>query len=47
MSHSIMRAGARLFKSLADEPRLKILWLLSGAEELCVCDVIDIIAKPA
>jgi ArsR family transcriptional regulator len=34
-----MQAEARLFKSLADETRLKILWLLMGQEELCVCDV--------
>ena len=38
-----MRAEARFFKSLADETRLKILWLLSGTEELCVCDVIDVL----
>ena len=38
-----MKAEARFFKSLADETRLKILWLLSGAEELCVCDVIDVL----
>ena len=34
-----MQAEARLFKSLADETRLKILWLLMGQEELCVCDI--------
>jgi ArsR family transcriptional regulator len=33
-----MKAEARLFKSLADETRLKMLWLLMGREELCVCD---------
>jgi ArsR family transcriptional regulator len=33
-----MKAEARLFKSLGDETRLKILWLLMGQEELCVCD---------
>ena len=38
-----MRAEARFFKSLSDETRLKILWLLSGTEELCVCDVIDVL----
>ncbi|MDP1762007.1 MAG: metalloregulator ArsR/SmtB family transcription factor [Deltaproteobacteria bacterium] len=38
-----MRASARFFKSLSDETRLKILWLLSGTEELCVCDVIDVL----
>jgi len=38
-----MRAEARFFKSLSDETRLKILWLLSGTEELCVCDIIDVL----
>jgi ArsR family transcriptional regulator len=38
-----MRAEARFFKSLSDETRLKILWLLSGTEELCVCDVIGVL----
>ena len=38
-----MRQEARFFKSLADETRLKILWLLSGTEELCVCDVIEVL----
>ena len=38
-----MRAEARYFKSLSDETRLKILWLLSGTEELCVCDIIDVL----
>jgi ArsR family transcriptional regulator len=38
-----MRAEARFFKSLSDETRLKILWLRSGTEELCVCEVIDVL----
>jgi ArsR family transcriptional regulator, arsenate/arsenite/antimonite-responsive transcriptional repressor len=38
-----MRTEAQFFKSLADETRLKILWLLSGAEELCVCDIIEVL----
>jgi len=38
-----MRAEARFFKSLSDETRLKILWLLLGTQELCVCDVIDVL----
>ncbi len=33
-----MEKQARFFKALADETRLKILWLLMGEEELCVCD---------
>jgi len=38
-----MRKEAQLFKSLADETRLKMLWLLMGREELCVCDIIDVL----
>jgi ArsR family transcriptional regulator len=38
-----MRAEARFFKSLADETRLKILWLLLAEEELCVCDFIGVL----
>ncbi len=38
-----MKAEAKLFKSLADETRLKILWLLKGQEELCVCDVMRVL----
>jgi ArsR family transcriptional regulator len=34
-----MKTEARLFKSLADETRLQILWLLMDQEELCVCDI--------
>ena len=33
-----MRDAARFFKVLADEARLKIIWLLFHHEELCVCD---------
>ncbi len=38
-----MKNEARLFKSLADETRLKILWLLKGQEELCVCDIMRVL----
>ncbi len=38
-----MKREAQLFKSLADETRLKILWLLKGQEELCVCDVMKVV----
>jgi ArsR family transcriptional regulator, arsenate/arsenite/antimonite-responsive transcriptional repressor len=34
-----MRVLARLFKSLADESRLKMMALLLAHEELCVCDL--------
>lgn len=36
-----MRQQARFFKSLADETRLMILFLLSQKEELCVCDIME------
>ena len=34
-----MKDAAQFFKVLADEARLKIIWLLFHHEELCVCDV--------
>ncbi len=38
-----MKNEARLFKSLADETRLKIFWLLMLKEELCVCDIMGVL----
>ena len=38
-----MKTEAQLFKALADETRLKILWLLMGQEELCVCDIMGVL----
>src|SRR4030042_3186677 len=38
-----MKKEAQLFKSLADETRLKIVWLLMGQEELCVCDIMGVL----
>jgi ArsR family transcriptional regulator len=38
-----MKHEARFFKSLADETRLQILWLLMIKEELCVCDIMGVI----
>ena len=38
-----MKKEAQLFKSLADETRLKIFWLLMGQEELCVCDIMGVL----
>jgi ArsR family transcriptional regulator len=40
---NFMKNEARLFKSLADETRLKILWLLLAKEELCVCDIMGVL----
>jgi ArsR family transcriptional regulator len=38
-----MKNEARLLKSLADETRLRILWLLMAKEELCVCDIMGVL----
>ncbi len=38
-----MKTEAQLFKSLADETRLRILWLLMTKEELCVCDIMGVL----
>ena len=35
----IVKEASRFFKVLADEARLKMLWLLFNHRELCVCDV--------
>lgn len=35
----ILEEAQILFSALADRSRLKILYTLSGGEELCVCDV--------
>jgi ArsR family transcriptional regulator, arsenate/arsenite/antimonite-responsive transcriptional repressor len=34
-----MKDAAQFFKVLADEARLKMLWLLFNHRELCVCDI--------
>ncbi len=39
-----MKTEAQLFKALADETRLKILWLLMGQKELCVCDIMGVLS---
>jgi len=36
-----MKDVAQFFKVLADEARLKILWLLFNHRELCVCDIME------
>ena len=38
-----MRETARFFKVLADEARLKMLWLLFHRRGLCVCDIMAIL----
>ena len=41
-----MQATAKLFKSLADETRLRILLLLQEHDELCVCDLMAALDQP-
>jgi ArsR family transcriptional regulator, arsenate/arsenite/antimonite-responsive transcriptional repressor len=41
--NKFMKSEAALFKSLADETRLKIFWLLMLQEELCVCDIMGVL----
>ncbi len=36
-----MKDVAQFFRVLADEARLKMLWLLFNNEELCVCDIME------
>ena len=38
-----MKEEARFFKILADESRLKMLWLLFNRPELCVCDIMAVL----
>jgi ArsR family transcriptional regulator len=38
-----LRETARFFKVLADEARLQILWLLFNQQELCVCDIMEVL----
>ena len=39
-----MRTETQFFKSLSDETRLKMLWLLMAKEELCVCDIMAVLS---
>ena len=41
-----MKENVQLYKSLADETRLRILALLLGEGELCVCDIIAALKLP-
>jgi ArsR family transcriptional regulator, arsenate/arsenite/antimonite-responsive transcriptional repressor len=38
-----MKAETEFFKSLSDETRLKMLWLLMAKEEICVCDIMAVL----
>jgi ArsR family transcriptional regulator len=41
-----MKTTANIFKSLADETRIRILLLLQGRPELCVCDLMQALGLP-
>jgi len=41
-----MMTAAKIFKSLADETRLRILLLLADHGELCVCDLMTALELP-
>jgi ArsR family transcriptional regulator, arsenate/arsenite/antimonite-responsive transcriptional repressor len=41
-----MNTTANIFKSLADETRLRLLLLLQGRAELCVCDLMQALDMP-
>jgi len=38
-----MKEIARFFKVLSDEARLQMLWLLWNHQELCVCDLMEVL----
>ncbi len=41
-----MKATAQIFKALGDETRLRIMALLLGGQELCVCDLMAALDLP-
>jgi ArsR family transcriptional regulator len=41
-----MKSTAQIFKALSDETRLRIMALLLGEEELCVCDIMAALDLP-
>lgn len=41
-----MKQTARLFKSLSEEVRIRILLLLQEQEELCICDLMAALELP-
>ena len=41
-----MKTTGTIFKSLADETRIRILLLLQGRSELCVCDFMQALGLP-
>ena len=41
-----MKTTAQIFKALGDETRLRIMALLVGGQELCVCDIMAALDLP-
>ncbi|MDD2500136.1 MAG: metalloregulator ArsR/SmtB family transcription factor [Geobacter sp.] len=41
-----MKNTVKLFKSLSDETRLRILFLLLEHGELCICDLMTVLEQP-
>ena len=41
-----MQTTVEIFKSLADETRLRLLILLQSGQELCVCDLMQALDMP-
>ena len=41
-----MKKRAQIFKALGDETRLRIMALLIGGDELCVCDIMAALNLP-
>jgi ArsR family transcriptional regulator len=41
-----MKVAAQIFKALGDETRLRIMALLVGGQELCVCDIMAALELP-
>lgn len=41
-----MKTTVNIFKSLADETRMRLLLLLQGRDELCVCDLMHALDIP-
>jgi ArsR family transcriptional regulator, lead/cadmium/zinc/bismuth-responsive transcriptional repressor len=45
ISKQVSLSVAQLFKALSDDTRIKIAYALSEEEELCVCDVANIVGS--
>lgn len=41
-----MRDTVSFFRAVAEETRLKMLWLLLNKRELCVCDLMEVLRIP-